>query len=124
MNRPSLPPDDLPSHLTIQVSEILLRQLEEVTKKSFFLTCNRMTRILLSSCHWYFQINSGILTLIMICHDMKSYRNIMRTVPQFVEKLKQFANQARITISSPLDQGIPWVLSIDDTLSEGDSTLS
>jgi hypothetical protein len=124
MNQRYLPPDDLPSHLTIQVSEILFRQLEEVIKKSFFLTCNRMTRIMLSSCHWYFQINSGILTLILICHDMKSYRNIMKTVPQFVEKLKQFANQAKITIRSPVDQGIPWVLSLNDPLSEGDSTLS
>ncbi|WP_414553115.1 hypothetical protein [Anabaena sp. CCY 0017] len=80
-----------------------------------------MTRILLSSCHWYFQINNGILTLILVCRDMKSYRNIMKTVPQFVEKLNLFANKAKITVSSPLDKGIPWVLSLDDSLSEGDS---
>ncbi|MDZ8105586.1 MAG: hypothetical protein RM338_08160 [Nostoc sp. DedQUE12a] len=120
MNKSCLPPDDLPSNQTIRVSEILFRQLEEATKKSFFLACDNMTRILLSSCHWYFQINSGILILIMICHDMQSYRNIMKTVPDFAEKLKQFSNRARITVSSPIDKGIPWVLSIDNILPEGD----
>ncbi len=120
MNQQYLPPDDLPSCHTIKISEILFRQLEEATKKSFFLACDKMTRILLSSCHWYFQINSGIMTLIMICHDMESYRQIMKTVPQLAEKLKQFTNRAKITVSSPLDQGIPWVLSIDNVLPEGD----
>ncbi|MEH2042935.1 MAG: hypothetical protein V7L12_06450 [Nostoc sp.] len=79
-----------------------------------------MTRILLSSCHWYFQINSGVLTLILICNNMESYRNIMKTVPHFADRLKQFANRAKITVSSPLDKGIPWVLSIDNVLPEGD----
>ncbi|MBW4616100.1 MAG: hypothetical protein KME21_23035 [Desmonostoc vinosum HA7617-LM4] len=120
MNQPCLPPDDLPSHQTRRVSEILFRQLEEATKKSFFLACDKMTRILLSSCHWYFQINSGILTLIMICHDMESYRQIMKTVPHFADQLKQFTNIAKITVSSPIDKGIPWVLRIDNILPDGD----
>ena len=38
MNQPYLSPDDLPSNLTIQLSKILFRQLEEATKKNFFLT--------------------------------------------------------------------------------------
>lgn len=116
MNQPCLHPDDLPSPQTIKLSEILFRQLEEATKKSFFLTCDRMTRILLSSCHWYFQINSGVLTLILICNNMEGYRNIMKAVPQFADHLKQFANRAKITVSSPVDKGIPWVLSIDNVL--------
>ncbi|BAY79276.1 hypothetical protein NIES25_57600 (plasmid) [Nostoc linckia NIES-25] len=120
MNQSSLHPDDLPSHQTIRLSEMMFRQLEEATKKSFFLACDKMTRILLSSCHWYFQINSGILILIMICHDMESYRQIMKTVPHFAEKLKHFTNAAKITVSSPIDKGIPWVLSIDNILPEGD----
>ncbi|MBD6614999.1 hypothetical protein FNW02_03810 [Komarekiella sp. 'clone 1'] len=120
MNQLCLPPDDLPSHQTIRVSEILFRQLEEATKNSFFLACDKMTRVLLCSCHWYFQINSGILTLIMICHNMESYRNIMKTVPQFADKLKYFTNRAKITVSSPLDQGTPWILSIDNILPEED----
>ncbi|MEH2324944.1 MAG: hypothetical protein V7K32_15540 [Nostoc sp.] len=120
MTQPCLHPDDLPSPQTIKLSEILFRQLEEVTKKSFFLTCDKMTRILLASCHWYFQINSGVLTLILICNNMASYRQIMKTVPQFADKLKQFSNRAKITVSSPVDKGIPWVLSIDNVLYEGD----
>lgn len=120
MNQSCLPPDDLPSDQTIRMSEILFRQLEEATKKSFFLACDKMTRILLCSCHWYFQINSGILTLSMICHDMDSYRSIMKTVPHFADKLKQFTNTAKITVSSPVDNGTPWVLSIDNMLPEGD----
>ncbi|WP_138500886.1 hypothetical protein [Nostoc sp. PA-18-2419] len=120
MTKSCLPPDDLPSVQTIRVSEILFRQLEEATKKSFFLSCDNMTRVLLCHCHWYFQINSGILTLIMICPDMESYRNIMKTVPHFTEKLKQFTNRAKISVSSPIDKGIPWVLSIDNILPEGD----
>ncbi|WP_335004392.1 hypothetical protein [Nostoc sp.] len=40
MNKPCLHPDDLPSRQTIKLSEILFRQLEEATKKSFFLAGN------------------------------------------------------------------------------------
>ncbi|RCJ41073.1 hypothetical protein A6770_36390 [Nostoc minutum NIES-26] len=120
MNQSCLPPDDLPSTQTIRVSEILLRQLEEAIKKSFFLACDNMTRTLLCSCHWYFQINSGILILMVICYDMESYRNIMKTVPHFAEKLKHFSNTAKITVSSPVNKGIPWVLSIDNILPESD----
>ena len=47
---------------------------------------------------------------------MQSYRNIMKAVPQFADHLKQFANRAKITVSSPVDKGIPWVLSIDNVL--------
>lgn len=121
MKQPYLSPDDLPSNLTIQLSEILFRQLEEATKKNFFLAGDRITRILLSSCHWYFKINSGIMMLIMICPDIESYQNIMRTVPQFTDMLKRFTNRGRITVSPPADKGIPWVLSIDEILPEEDS---
>ncbi|MDZ8189317.1 MAG: hypothetical protein RMX96_31330 [Nostoc sp. ChiSLP02] len=58
------------------------------------------------------------MTLIMICHDMESYRNIMKCVPHFAEKLKQFTNRARISVSSPIDKGMPWMLSIDNILPE------
>ncbi|MEH1874543.1 hypothetical protein [Nostoc sp.] len=121
MNHPYLSPDDLPSHRTIQLSKILFRQLEEAIKQNFFLAGNRITRILLSSCHWYFKINSGILILIMICPDIESYQNIIRTVPQFTNMLKRFTNRGRITISSSVNKDIPWVLSIDEILPEEDS---
>ena len=121
MNQPYLSPEDLPSNLTIQLSEILFRQLEEATKQKFFLASERITRILLSSCHWYFKINSGILMLIMICPDIESYQNIMTAVPQFTDMLKRFTNRGRITVSPPSGKGIPWVLSIDEILPEEDS---
>ncbi|MBD2571238.1 hypothetical protein [Anabaena lutea] len=120
MTKPYLSPDDLPSYKTTQISELLLSQLEEVTKKRFFLACNSVVRILLSSCHWYFKVNSGILMLIMVCHNIESYQNIMTTVPYLVETLKRFANQAKISISSPVNNGIPWIMIIDETLSEDD----
>ncbi|MBD2691882.1 hypothetical protein [Anabaena catenula] len=120
MTKPYLSPDDLPSYKTTQISELLLSQLEEVTKKRFFLACNSVVRILLSGCHWYFKVNSGILMLIMVCHNIESYQNIMTTVPYLVETLKRFANQAKISISSPVNNGIPWIMIIDETLSEDD----
>lgn len=116
MKQPYLSPDDLPTHKTRLMSEILLSQLEEVTKKRFYLACDRIVRILLSSCHWYFKVNSGILMLILICHDIETYQHIMTTVPHLAAKLKRFANLAKISISSPVNQGIPWIISINDIL--------
>ncbi|MBD2387241.1 hypothetical protein [Cylindrospermum sp. FACHB-282] len=63
---------------------------------------------------------SGILTLIMICHDMESYHNIMITIPHLAKKLQRFANKARISVSYPVDKGIPWIINIDEILPEGD----
>ncbi|MBD2665282.1 hypothetical protein B6N60_00119 [Richelia sinica FACHB-800] len=114
MTKPYLSPDDLPSYKTTQISELWLSQLEEVTKKSFYLACDSLVRIVLSSCHWYFKVNSGILTLIMVCHDIESYQNIMTSVPYFADKLKRFANKAKISISAPVNNGIPWVMNINE----------
>ncbi len=118
MNQPYLSPDDLPSHLTKQISEIWLRQLEEAIKQSFYQASIRMTRILLSSCHWYFKINTGILTLIMICPDIEVYQNIMKNVPQLANNLTRFANRAIISVTPPIDKGIPLFISIDEALSD------
>ncbi|MBU7584505.1 MAG: hypothetical protein KAF91_16595 [Nostoc sp. TH1S01] len=124
MNQPYLSPDDLPSHKTTLISEVLLSQLEETVKQRFFSVCDRTVRVLLSSCHWYFKINSGILILIMVCHDIESYQNIMMTVPHLAEKLKKFANQAKISISSPVNQGIPWVIGVNDIFFGEESSQS
>ncbi|WP_308189888.1 hypothetical protein [Nostoc sp. XA010] len=59
--------------------------------------------------------------LIMICPDIETYQNIMRTVPQFTDMLKRFTNRGRITVTPPANKGIPWVLSIDEILPEEDS---
>lgn len=114
MTKPYLSPDDLPSSRTTQISELLLSQLEEVIKKSFYQACDHQVRIILSSCHWYFKIHSGILTLMLVCHDIESYQNIMITVPHLAERLKRFANKAQISISSPVNNGIPWNMSVDE----------
>jgi hypothetical protein len=121
MNQPYLSPDDLPTHRTI-ISEVLLSQLEETIKRRFFLACDRTIRVLLSSCHWYFKINSGILILIMVCQDIESYQHVLTTVPYLADKLKLFANQAKISISSPVNHGIPWVIGINDILPGEDSS--
>jgi hypothetical protein len=120
MTKPYLSPDDLPSYKTTKISELLLIQLEEITKKRFFFACNNVVRMLLSSCHWYFKVNSGILMLILICYDIESYQNIMTTVPYLADILKRFANQAKISISSPVNNGIPWLINIDDVFLEDD----
>ncbi len=114
MYQPSLSPDDLPSPKTMQMSGIWLSQLEEATKKRFFLLCKPTVRILLSSCHWYFKVNSGILMLILVCHDIKSYQHIMTTIPYLAKQLKRFANQAKISVSSPVNEGIPWMTNINE----------
>ena len=114
MYQPYLSPDDLPSHKTTQLSGIWITQLEEATKKRFFLGCKHKVRILLSTCHWYFKVNSGILILILVCHDLKTYQHLMTTIPYLAYKLKGFANQAKISVSSPVNQGIPWMVNINE----------
>lgn len=124
MTKSHLSPDDLPTYKTTQISEVLMSQLEEVIKKRFFLTCDSIIRIVLSSCHWYFKVNGGILMLIMVCHDIESYQNIMTSVPYLADKVKQFANKAKISISSPVNNGIPWVINIDKPWSGEDGNNS
>jgi hypothetical protein len=58
--------------------------------------------------------------LIMVCNDIESYQNIMTTFPYFAKTLKRFANQAKISIISPVNNGIPWVINIADILPEED----
>jgi hypothetical protein len=114
MNQPYLSPDDQPSSLTIQMSGILLRQLEETTKQSFYKSCDRTTRILLAHCHWYFKTNTGVLMLVMICPDIEIYRHIIKVTPQFIDKLKLFANKYIISVSPPVEKGIPFIISVDE----------
>lgn len=115
MNQPDIHPDDLPSNQIKLLSEILFRQLEEAIKQSFFLACDRIMRIVLASCHWYFKIQSGSLVLVMICPDVESYQNIMVSVPYFTQKLRQFANSASITVTPPVNLGVTWIIEIDES---------
>ncbi|KZL51756.1 MULTISPECIES: hypothetical protein [Cyanophyceae] len=121
MYQPYFSPDDLPSNKTMQLSGIWLSQLEEAAKKSFFLVCKPKVRILLSGCHWYFKVNSGILMLILVCHDIKSYQHIMTSIPYLANNLKRFSNQAKISVSSPVNEGIPWMVNINEFWTGEDS---
>ncbi|MBD2197733.1 MULTISPECIES: hypothetical protein [Calothrix] len=113
-------PDDLPSERTIKLSEILFRQLEDKIKQLFYQNCVHSTRIVLSNCHWYFRINSGILMLILVCHNIEPYQNITSIIPQLTQQLKLFANKAMISVSPPIASEIPLVVNIENLLSEED----
>jgi uncharacterized membrane protein len=117
---PPLSPDDLPPTRVTQLDELLLRQLEEAIYKRFFKACGLMTRALLSSCHWYFQINAGTLILIIISYDVESYWHIANAIPQMVDKLKLFSNTAKIRFCPPSQEGIPWEIRLDEISDEKD----
>jgi hypothetical protein len=44
----------------------------------------------------------------------------MTTFPYFAKTLKRFANEAKISIISPVNNGIPWMVNISDILPEDD----
>jgi hypothetical protein len=117
---PPLSPDDLPPTRVTQLDELLLRQLEEAICKSFFKACSPMTRALLSNCHWYFQINGGVLILIIVSYDMESYWHIANAIPQIVNKLKLFSDTAKIRFCPPSKEGIPWEIAVDEISDEKD----
>ncbi|GAB1542031.1 hypothetical protein NUACC21_47040 [Scytonema sp. NUACC21] len=110
---PPLPPEDLPSQ-DLQLDVLLLRQLEETVGKRFYQACGPIMRILLSSCHWYFTINAGTLTLLVICYDLESYWHIANIVPDIVKRLKLFSNSAKIRLCPPVDKGIAREFGMDE----------
>jgi hypothetical protein len=115
---PPLSPDDLPPRVT-HLDELLIRQLEEAIGKRFFKACGLITRTLLSSCHWYFQINAGTLILVIITYDVESYWHITNAIPQMVDRLKLFSNSAKIRFCPPSDGGVPWEIALDEISDEG-----
>ncbi|BAY66398.1 hypothetical protein NIES22_65370 [Calothrix brevissima NIES-22] len=118
-------PDDLPSEQTRKLSRIMLRHLEAKIKHSFYRNCvNNITRLILSSCHWYFRINSGILMLILVCYDIETYQNITSIIPQLAKHLKLFANTAIISVTPPIADGIPLIINVEHLLSEDDYSNS
>ncbi|MGH7999404.1 MAG: hypothetical protein ACREPR_08260 [Brasilonema sp.] len=117
---PPLSPDDLPPTRVTKLDELLLRQLEEVTCQRFFKVCGPMTRALLSSCHWYFQMNAGTLILVIVSYDIESYWHMANAIPQMVDKLKLFSNTAKIRFYPPSKEGIPWEIGVDEISDEKD----
>ncbi len=117
MNISNFHPDDLPSTKATLLTELMYRQLEEATCKRFYQVCTPIMRILLASCHWYFQINTSPLMLIMVCYNLESYYHINNVIPQFIQKLKLFSNNSKIYLFSP-DKGIPWQMEIQEILDD------
>jgi hypothetical protein len=115
---PPLPPEDMPSIHTKQLSDLLYRQLEEAIGQRFYQACGPMTRVLLSSCHWYFKADASYLTLVIICYDVESYWNLASAISQIVKRLKRFSNNAKIRLCPPDSKGIPWEISIDEISDE------
>lgn len=118
MNISNFHPDDLPSTKARLLTELMYRQLEEATCRRFYQACTPIMRVLLSSCHWYFQINTSPLMLIMICYNVESYCHITNAIPQFIQKLKLFSNNSKIHLFSP-DKGMPWEMEIQEILDDG-----
>ncbi|WP_335092655.1 hypothetical protein [Nostoc sp.] len=53
--------------------------------------------------------------LVIICYDIESYLNIVNAIPQFIKKLKQFSNKAKIDLFPPDQKGEPWEIEIEET---------
>ncbi|WP_392531662.1 hypothetical protein [Nostoc sp. C117] len=114
MNKSSLPADDMPPTRVTLLNELFYRQLEEATCRRFYQACSPIMRVLLSSCHWYFKINTSPLMLVIICYDTESYLYIVDAIPHFIKKLKQFSNKSKIHVFSPSHQGEPWEIEIEE----------
>ena len=114
MYKYSLTPDDLPPVKVTLLDQVLLRQLAEAIGKHFYKSCRSTTRILLSSCHWYFKTNTYPMTLFIFCYDMENYWHVMNAIPYILTMLKQFSNSAKISLSPPVDSGVPWEVGMDE----------
>ena len=119
MNKSSLTADDLPPKVTLR-DELLLRRLEEAIGKHFYQACDRITRALLSNCHWYFKTNTTSLTLLIFCYDRESYLNILNALSQIIKRIQRFSYNAKIHICPPPDNGIPWEMQVDEIADDGD----
>lgn len=124
MNKPVLPPDDLPPTEVNLKDELLLRLLEEDIGRRLLKTCGQIIRVLLSSCDWYIQTNTRGLTLIIVCRDHEIYWHILNAVPDIAKKLKRFSKTAIIRLCPPINSSIPWEISVNEIFPLGESPKS
>ena len=115
MHHSSLYSDDLPVYQISLRDQLLLRQLEESISKKFFQACDCISRSLLTSCHWYFSTNTGILTLEIVCHNHESYWFVQHALFQLGMTLTRFTNRAKINIHPPHGEGEPWSMKVNTT---------
>ena len=45
----------------------------------------------------------------------------MTSIPYLANNLKRFSNQAKISVSSPVNEGIPWMVNINEFWNGEDS---
>lgn len=114
MNKPSLPPDDLPSAQMTQMDSLLRQKLEESTGKRFYEACDRITQALLSNCEWYVTTNANGLTLVVVCPTIETYWHIVSNIKQLGNRLERFASIAKVRICPPVDKGKPFEIGVDE----------
>ncbi|MBD2691886.1 hypothetical protein [Anabaena catenula] len=114
MNKHSLSPDDLPPSQVTYLDEMLIRNLEEVIGKHFYVNCGRIIQVLLSKCQWCIKTNSRGLILIIVCPDREMYWHIVNAIPDVAKKLKQFSQMAIIRIFPPVDKGASWEIGVSE----------
>ncbi|MDJ0795410.1 MAG: hypothetical protein QNJ51_01035 [Calothrix sp. MO_167.B12] len=120
MSKSSLYSDDLPIYQISIHDELLLRQLEESVGKKFFQACDHISRNLLTSCHWYFSTNTGVLTLEIICHNRESYWLVHNALFQLGMTLTKFTNKGKINIHPPKGEGKPWSMKVNTSVDKTD----
>lgn len=114
MNKPSLPPEDLPPSEATPLDRILRRQLEETTSQHFYEACDRTTQALLSCCEWYVTTQASALTLVINCPDMNMNWRVLSNIVQLGSALEQIAKSAKIRVCPPVDMGTPFEIRVDE----------
>lgn len=114
MDKPSLPPDDLPPAKAGGLDRLLRRQLEESTSKRFYEACDRITQLLLSSCEWYITTNASALTLVINCPDVATNWYILSNIVAIGSRLEQFSSSAKIRVCPPIGKGTPFEIRVDE----------
>lgn len=124
MNKPSLPPDDLPPSAWTEQDNFLHRKLEEAVSRYFYESCDGVTQALLTNCEWYFTITASALTLVINCSDRAINLRVINNVTAMrssspggaiAARLKAFSKSARIHIYPPDAAGIPLEVRVDET---------
>lgn len=103
MNKPSLPPDDLPP-LNSRDRE-LCWELEDVVSELFYKYCDPITKDLISRCGWDITTGSNGLTLIVICPNQDLNWQIIQSIPLLAESLQTISSYSKIRIYPPPGMG-------------------
>lgn len=111
---PSLPADDLPPTEVTKLDRMLHQELEQSTGRCFYQACDRITRTLLSNCHWYITTNANSLTLTIDSPDIVSYWHIVSNIPQFGNRLERFSSNANIRVYPPFGKGGAFEISVNE----------